>query len=61
MFVGPVEQVRVYPVVHNQPINAVLAGTSALATSDAQHRQLAYDAADYDRADARHHSHPSII
>jgi hypothetical protein len=61
MFVGPVEQLGVYPVAHNQPINTVLAGTSALVTSDAQHRQLAYDVVEYDRAAARHHSHPSII
>ena len=34
--VRPVEQLRIYPVAHNQPIYTVLAGTSALVTSDAQ-------------------------
>ena len=48
--VGPVEQLGVYPVAHNQPINTALAGTSALVTSDAQqHRQLADHVADDDR------------
>jgi len=51
--VGPVEQLGVYPVGHNQGINTVLAGTSALVTSDAQHRQLAGDVAEYDRAVAQ--------
>jgi hypothetical protein len=44
---------------HNQPIYTVLAGTSALVTSDAQHRQLADDVAECDRAVAGHHNHPS--
>src|SRR5262249_8155003 len=42
-----------------QPINTILAGASALVTSDAQHGQLADDVAECDRAIARHHIHPS--
>jgi hypothetical protein len=49
----------VYPVAHNQPINTILAGASALVTSDAQHGQLSEDVAECDRAVARHHNHPS--
>src|SRR5215472_12966186 len=57
--VGPLEQLGVYPVAHNQPINAILTGASALVTSDAQHGQLPDDVAECDRAVARHHNHPS--
>jgi hypothetical protein len=39
----PVEQLGIDAVAHNQPINTVLAGASALVTSDAQHGQLADD------------------
>ena len=38
---------------------AILAGTSALVTSDAQHGQLADDVAECDRAVSGHHNHPS--
>jgi hypothetical protein len=41
--VRAVEQLCVYPVAHNQPINTILARASALVTSDAQHGQLADD------------------
>jgi hypothetical protein len=54
--VGPFKQLRVYPVAHNQPINTILAGASALVTSDAQHGQLAGYVAECDGALTRHDS-----
>jgi len=46
-------------VAHNQPINTVLAGASALVTSDAQDGQFANDVAEDDGAILGHQNHPS--
>ena len=49
----PVEQLRVDPVLLDQPVNSILARTFALVTRDAQHVELAGDVAENDRALAR--------
>jgi hypothetical protein len=55
----PVEQLRVEAVAHNQPINRILAGASALVALDPQNGELADDVAECDRAVAGHHNHSS--
>jgi hypothetical protein len=55
----PLEQLRVDTVAFDKSVDVVTAETTAFVALDGNNVELADNVAEYDRAVARHHSHPS--